>query len=79
MEAQRLGLELSIVAASDPGAAEMTQTFLAGNMAPQRLMTLVGDMAADKELDICPLKMPPMTQPFDQLCSDRGALRQVNE
>ena len=78
MEAQRIGVQLTIVAAMDPGVAEMGQSFIAGNMPPQRLLSLVGEMGPDKELDVCPVKMPKMPLPFDQLCSDRAALRQVN-
>lgn len=78
MEAQRLGIEMSLVAALDPGMTDNSRSMIAGNMAPHRLMSLVGEMPPDKEIDICPLTLPAMKMSFDQLCMDRQALRKVN-
>ena len=78
MEAQRLGIEMTLVAALDPGMTDNSRSMIAGNMAPHRLMSLVGEMPPDKEIDICPLTLPALTLSFDQLCMDRAALRKVN-
>lgn len=78
MEAQRIGIEMTIIAAMDPGVRDTSQSMIAGNMAPHRLMSLVGEMPPDKEIDVCPLTLPALKMSFDQLCMDRAALRKVN-
>lgn len=77
-EAQRYGIQVTILASMDPAVTNQRHSFIAGNMPPHRLMTLVGEMTSDKKLDISPLTLPSMKLPFDQLSMNRVALRKVN-
>ena len=42
------------------------------------MMSLVGEMSQDRQLDISPLKLPAMDVPFDQLCKDVPKLKYEN-
>ena len=54
-EAKKLGLELCIVASMDPAVSEAREAYLGGTMPASRMMTLVGNMPHDRQLDVCAL------------------------
>ena len=58
------GIQITIVASMEPGMTTSSQSFIAGNMPPERLMTLVGAMPSDKTRDVSPLALPSMKMSF---------------
>ena len=76
-EAKKLGLELCIVASMDPAVSEAREAYLGGTMPASRMMTLVGNMPHDRQLDVCALQLPELPLPFDELVMDRARLRKV--
>ena len=61
----------------DPALSETRDAYLAGTMSASRMMTLVGEMPHDRQLDVCSLVLPELPLPFDELVMDRAKLRQV--
>lgn len=70
---------MAIVASMDPAVSEARDAYLAGTMPASRMMTLVGEMPHDRQLDVCSLMLPEMPLPFDELVMDRAKLRKVRQ
>ena len=77
-EAKKFGCDVAIIAAMDPAVSEARDAYLAGTMPAARMMTLVGEMATDRQLDVCSLQLPELPLSFDELVMDRAKLRKVS-